>query len=192
MYQLYLDTTNKNLTVVLLQNNNVLVSNSFDAWQKQTEFALPTINELLVKCQLKLKDINQVVIAAGPGSYTGIRVAITFVKTLKVLNPSLSIFSVNSLLLQIGLQKAVSILPAYNKKSYLAAYDKGKIIIAPQLVDNNAKKGIISDLSHYVLIENLQDCDIISNFQSLVSNFNEIKLIDILQPYYINDPFSQA
>lgn len=192
MYQLYLDTTNKNLTVVILQNNNVLVNSSFDAWQKQTELALPTISELLVQCQLKLKDINQVVIATGPGSYTGIRVAITFVKTLKVLNPSLSIFSVNSLLLQIGLQKAVSILPAYNKKSYLAAYDKGKNIIAPQLVDNNAKKGIISDLSHYVLIENLQGCDIISNFKSLVSHFNEIKLIDTLQPYYINDPFSQA
>ncbi|WP_308149709.1 tRNA (adenosine(37)-N6)-threonylcarbamoyltransferase complex dimerization subunit type 1 TsaB [Spiroplasma sp. AdecLV25b] len=192
MYQLFLDTTNKKLTVVLLQNNNILVSTSFDAWQKQTELALTTIDKLLVKCQLKLKDINQVVIASGPGSYTGIRIAFTFVKTLKVLNPLLSIFIVNSLLLQVGLQKAVSILLAYNKKSYLAVYDKGKIIIAPQLVDNNAKIGIVSDLLNYVLIEDLQGCDIVSNFQSLVPHFTEIKSINELQPCYINDPFSQA
>ncbi|WP_342276792.1 tRNA (adenosine(37)-N6)-threonylcarbamoyltransferase complex dimerization subunit type 1 TsaB [Spiroplasma endosymbiont of Nebria brevicollis] len=192
MYQLYLDTTNRKLTVVLLQNNNILESTSFDAWQKQTELALTTINELLVKCQLKLKDINQVVIAAGPGSYTGIRVALTFVKTLKILNPLLFTFIVNSLLLQVGLRKAVSILLAYNKKSYLAVYDQGKTIITPQLVDNNTKIGIVNDLSNFEIIEDLQDCDIISNFQSLVHHFTEIKSIDELQPCYINYPFSQA
>lgn len=192
MYQLYLDTTNKKLTVIILQNNNILASASFEAWQKQTELALNTINELLVKCQLNLKAINQIVIATGPGSYTGIRVAITFVKTLKVLNPLLSIFTVNSLLLQVGLQKSISILQAYNKKSYLAVYDKGKTIIAPQLVDDNAKVGIVSDLTDYLLIKDLQDCDIISNFQSLTKYFTKIKTFEELQPCYINDPFSQS
>ncbi|WP_338960461.1 MULTISPECIES: tRNA (adenosine(37)-N6)-threonylcarbamoyltransferase complex dimerization subunit type 1 TsaB [unclassified Spiroplasma] len=190
MYQLYLDTTNNKLTVVILQGNKILASSSFIAWQKQTELAIPTITNLLVKCKIKLKDISKVVIANGPGSYTGIRVAITFVKTLKVLNSFLTVFTINSLLLQAGLIKSISVLSAYNNKSYLAVCDNGKIIIQPQLVDENAKIGIISDLLDYKIIENLEKCNIVENFQKLSPYFIEVKNMEDLQPYYINDPFS--
>lgn len=190
MYQLYLDTTNKKLTVMILQNNKILASSSFDAWQKQTELTISTITNLLEKCQIKLKDVTKVVIANGPGSYTGIRVAITFVKTLKVLNHFLTVFTINSLLLQVGLIKSISILSAYNNKSYLAVCDKGKIIIQPQLVDENAKIGIINDLLEYKVIENFEQCNIIENFQKLSPYFIEVKKIEDLQPCYINDPFS--
>ncbi|MBP1525755.1 MAG: tRNA (adenosine(37)-N6)-threonylcarbamoyltransferase complex dimerization subunit type 1 TsaB [Spiroplasma ixodetis] len=190
MYQLYLDTTNNKLTVVILQVNKILASSSFIAWQKQTELAIPTITNLLVKCKIKLKDISKVVIANGPGSYTGIRVAITFVKTLKVLNSFLTVFTINSLLLQAGLIKSISVLSAYNNKSYLAVCDNGKIIIQPQLVDENAKIGIISDLLDYKIIENLEKCNIVENFQKLSPYFIEVKNMEDLQPYYINDPFS--
>ncbi|WP_342218794.1 tRNA (adenosine(37)-N6)-threonylcarbamoyltransferase complex dimerization subunit type 1 TsaB [Spiroplasma endosymbiont of Amphimallon solstitiale] len=190
MYQLYLDTTNNKLTVVILQGNKILASSSFIAWQKQTELAIPTITNLLVKCKIKLKDISKVVIANGPGSYTGIRVAITFVKTLKVLNSFLTVFTINSLLLQTGLIKSISVLSAYNNKSYLAVCDNGKIIIQPQLVDENAKIGIISDLLDYKIIENLEKCNIVENFQKLSPYFIEVKNMEDLQPYYINDPFS--
>ncbi|WP_395473437.1 tRNA (adenosine(37)-N6)-threonylcarbamoyltransferase complex dimerization subunit type 1 TsaB [Spiroplasma endosymbiont of Nomada rufipes] len=190
MYQLYLDTTNNKLTVVILQANKILASSSFIAWQKQTELAIPTITNLLVKCKIKLKDISKVVIVNGPGSYTGIRVAITFVKTLKVLNSFLTVFTINSLLLQAGLIKSISVLSAYNNKSYLAVCDNGKIIIQPQLVDENAKIGIISDLLDYKIIENLEKCNIVENFQKLSPYFIEVKNMEDLQPYYINDPFS--
>ncbi|WP_342272862.1 tRNA (adenosine(37)-N6)-threonylcarbamoyltransferase complex dimerization subunit type 1 TsaB [Spiroplasma endosymbiont of Acasis viretata] len=190
MYQLYLDTTNNKLTVVILQGNKILASSSFIAWQKQTELAIPTITNLLVKCKIKLKDISKVVIANGPGSYTGIRVAITFVKTLKVLNSFLTVFTINSLLLQAGLIKSISVLSAYNNKSYLAVCDNEKIIIQPQLVDENAKIGIISDLLDYKIIENLEKCNIVENFQKLSPYFIEVKNMEDLQPYYINDPFS--
>ena len=190
MYKLYLDTTNKNLTVVISQDNTILAASSFVAWQKQTELAIDTINNLLIKCNLKLRDINEVVLANGPGSYTGIRVAITFVKTLKVLNPLLRIFIINSLFLQVGMQKAISILPAYNNKYYLAVYEDAKLIIKPQLVDINAKNGIINDLSSFKVVENFENVDIVSNFQLLSPYFIEVKAIAQLQPYYINDPFS--
>lgn len=190
MYQLYLDTTNNKLTVVILHGNKILASSSFIALQKQTELAITTITNLLVKCKIKLKDISKVVIANGPGSYTGIRVSITFVKTLKVLNSFLTVFTINSLLLQAGLIKSISVLTAYNNKSYLAVCDNGKIIIQPQLVDENAKIGIISDLLDYKIIENLEKCNIVENFQKLSPYFIEVKNIEDLQPYYINDPFS--
>ena len=190
MYQLYLDTTNKKLIVMILQDDKILASSSFNAWQKQTELTIPTISKLLAKCKIKLKNISKVVIANGPGSYTGIRVAITFVKTLKILNHFLTVFTINSLLLQVGLTKSISILSAYNNKSYLAVCDNGKIVIPPQLVDENAKIGIIGDLLDYQVIENLENGNIIKNFQNLSPYFIEVKNIENLQPYYINDPFS--
>lgn len=192
MYQLYLDTTNQKLVVVILKNDKILASTSMNAWQQQTELAIPLITNLLAKCKIKLANITKVVIANGPGSYTGIRVAITFVKTLKVLNHFLTIFTINSLLLQVGLIKAISILPAYNNKSYLAVCDNGEIIISPQLVDENTKNGIINDLLEYKIIENFEQCDIVKNFQELSPYFIEVKNLENLQPYYINDPFTTS
>lgn len=189
MYKLYLDSSGIILTILVTKNNQVLASYSKPAFQKQTELALKTIDEILKKINISLKEINEVMITNGPGSYTGVRVAITFAKTLSVLNPRIKIFTINSLLLQAGLKKAISILTGYNNKSYLAVYDQGKEIITTQLVTEDAKKGIISDLQGYIVVSDFQDVDIVANFLILQEKAKTISKIEELQPLYIGDNF---
>ncbi|MBE4703823.1 tRNA (adenosine(37)-N6)-threonylcarbamoyltransferase complex dimerization subunit type 1 TsaB [Spiroplasma platyhelix] len=189
MYKLYLDSSGAILTIVVTKDDQVLASYSKPAFQKQTELALKTIDEILTKIKISLKEIDEVMITNGPGSYTGVRVAITFAKTLSVLNPRIKIFVINSLLLQAGLQKTISILSGYNNKSYLAVYDRGKEIITTQLVTEDAKQGIISDLQGYQVVSDFQDVDIVANFLVLQENAKDINKLEELQPLYLGDNF---
>lgn len=189
MYKLYLDSSSAILTIVVTKDGQMLASHSKPAFQKQTELALKTIDEILKKLNLSLKEINEVTITNGPGSYTGIRVAITFAKTLAVLNPKIKIFVINSLLLQAGLKKVISVISGYNEKSYLAVYDQGKEIITTQLVSEDAKKGIINDLQGYQVVSDFEDVDIIANFLVLQEQAKAITKLEELQPLYIGDNF---
>ncbi|MDQ7982638.1 MAG: tRNA (adenosine(37)-N6)-threonylcarbamoyltransferase complex dimerization subunit type 1 TsaB [Spiroplasma sp.] len=188
MYKLYLDCSGAILTIIVTKSNQVLASFSNSAAQKQTELAVETINNLLTKTKLSLKDINEVIITTGPGSYTGVRVGISFVKTLAVLNPKLKVFTVNTLLLQAGLKKAISIIAGYNQKSYLAVYNQGKEVIAPQLVTETAKQGIINDLKDFEVLIDYKTSNIIDNFLILNSKSDQIKVED-LKPLYLGDNF---
>lgn len=189
MHKLYLDSSGAILTIIVTKDNQVLASYSKPAFQKQTELALKTIDEILKEIKISLQEIDEVMITNGPGSYTGVRVAITFAKTLSVLNPKIKIFAINSLLLQAGLKKAISIITGYNDKSYLAVYDQGKEIISTQLVTEDAKNGIINDLQGYDVVSDFQNVDIVANFLILQTKAKTINKLEELQPLYIGDNF---
>lgn len=191
MYSLFLDTSNKFLITILVKNNEIIDSLKLESFQKQTELALKSINELLDKNSISLKNIAEVKLVIGPGSYTGVRVSITFAKTLKALNHDLKIYAINSLLFQSANKKVVSIISGYNNKNYLAVYDFNKEIISPQLVNEAAKMGIISDLKDYNVVEDYKNIDFLENFLSLQDNFVYINNIDDLQPLYIVDNFKK-
>lgn len=189
MNKLFLDCSGANLTIIVLRDNQVLTSFSGSAIQKQTELAVTTINKLLTEVKISLKQIDQVIVTIGPGSYTGIRVGISFAKTLVVFNPKVKIFTINTLLLQAGLKKAISVLTGYNQKSYLAVYNQGKEVIAPQLVSEAAKEGIINDLKGFELLTDFKTINIINNFLLLTAELKQIDALEELKPLYLGGNF---
>ena len=84
MFVILLDSSNTSLTVGLANENGVLDSTSYEAWQSQSEHMIPELDTLLNKHNVSYKDISDVVISIGPGSYTGVRIAITIAKTIAV------------------------------------------------------------------------------------------------------------
>ncbi|WP_261810689.1 tRNA (adenosine(37)-N6)-threonylcarbamoyltransferase complex dimerization subunit type 1 TsaB [Levilactobacillus humaensis] len=79
---LAIDTSNRPLSVAVLDDSNVLAAITVTVHQKHAEYLLPEIERLLAMAELKPTDLDRVVVAAGPGSYTGIRIAVTTAKTL--------------------------------------------------------------------------------------------------------------
>jgi len=79
---LAIDTSNRPLSVAVLDDTTVLAAITVTVHQKHAEYLLPEIERLLAMADLKPTDLDRVVVAAGPGSYTGIRIAVTTAKTL--------------------------------------------------------------------------------------------------------------
>ncbi|MGO1969348.1 MAG: tRNA (adenosine(37)-N6)-threonylcarbamoyltransferase complex dimerization subunit type 1 TsaB [Levilactobacillus brevis] len=79
---LAIDTSNRPLSVAVLDDTTVLAAITVTIHQKHAEYLLPEIERLLAMAALKPGDLDRVVVAAGPGSYTGIRIAVTTAKTL--------------------------------------------------------------------------------------------------------------
>ncbi|HLQ73119.1 MAG TPA: tRNA (adenosine(37)-N6)-threonylcarbamoyltransferase complex dimerization subunit type 1 TsaB [Bacillota bacterium] len=82
MNVLAIDTTNHILGVALLSNNKVLGEIVTDSKRGQTERLMPAIEFIMNEASMVPEQLDRIVVAEGPGSYTGVRIGITTAKTL--------------------------------------------------------------------------------------------------------------
>ncbi len=82
MYSLLINSANQPLSVAVLQDGKVLVTHTTTVKRNHSIQLMPLIEFLLVQCELKAKDLDEIIVAEGPGSYTGLRIGVTTAKTL--------------------------------------------------------------------------------------------------------------
>ncbi|MGR3741387.1 tRNA (adenosine(37)-N6)-threonylcarbamoyltransferase complex dimerization subunit type 1 TsaB [Companilactobacillus sp. DQM5] len=82
MKTLAFDTSNTVLSVSIDEDGKQLSSYFSDEKKTHSITLLPAIDESLKKAELTMKDIDQIIVAQGPGSFTGVRIAVTTAKTL--------------------------------------------------------------------------------------------------------------
>ena len=82
MKTIVMDTANKYLVVALFEDGKCIDKIQQEGNRKQSEYAIVCLQELLEKHQLQILDFDEMVITIGPGSYTGVRVALTIAKTI--------------------------------------------------------------------------------------------------------------
>ena len=76
------DTSNQPLTVSLAEDNNVLRVFTTNEARNHSIQLLPAIETTLAEQQWALSDIDRIVVAQGPGSFTGLRIGVTVAKML--------------------------------------------------------------------------------------------------------------
>ncbi len=76
------DTSNKTLTVSVMDKNNLLGEITTNVNKNHSVTLMPAIADLMEKVALTPQDIDRIVVAQGPGSYTGLRIGVTTAKTL--------------------------------------------------------------------------------------------------------------
>ena len=79
---LALDVTGENLVVALYNGNDVLWDIPKATGKRHNSLVMPTIEDLLEKAKLSIKDIDVYACVVGPGSFTGIRIGIATIKAL--------------------------------------------------------------------------------------------------------------
>ena len=79
---LAIDTSNNTLGVALVNDNQVAGELITNVKKNHSVRAMPAIEQLMRDCEIKPKDLDKIVVAKGPGSYTGVRIGVTIAKTL--------------------------------------------------------------------------------------------------------------
>ena len=80
MISLCMDSAYKALVLGLYKDGTLIDGVSIEAFKKQSETIFVELNQLFGKTGLDYKDVDEVIITDGPGSYTGIRIAMTIAK----------------------------------------------------------------------------------------------------------------
>lgn len=82
MKLLAMDTSNQTLAVAVLEDTKLLAQFQMNRKMNHSLTLMPAIESVMQASGLKPKELDRIVVAQGPGSYTGIRIAVTTAKTL--------------------------------------------------------------------------------------------------------------
>ena len=172
MKTIIMDSANKYLVVALYEDEKCLASLQEEGNRKQSEYAIVYLQKLLQENQLKISDFDEMVITIGPGSYTGVRVALTIAKTLNA-TMNLKIKTVSSLKAMAGMKKAISILDARSKKLFLGIYNEGKVIVEDCLINMGEFENYQKKYSDYEIVGDTSLVGLPEQEINLVKNIDE-------------------
>lgn len=96
MRLLHIDTSNQPLSVAITEGNEVLAEFNSGMRINHSITMMSQIESLLEYTKLDMKDIEGIVVAKGPGSYTGLRIGVTAAKTL-AYTLNIPLYAVSSL-----------------------------------------------------------------------------------------------
>ncbi len=125
MITLCMDTSTQYLVIALIRDDQILAKFQEKCWKKQSEELFPRLMELMKQAGLQPEDIGQVVVSEGPGSYTGVRIAMTVAKVFCAMR-NLPIAVVGTLQLFAGMEpRARVVLDARGGRVYTGVYEYG-------------------------------------------------------------------
>ena len=130
MKVLAFDTSSKALSVALLEDENRLAELTLTIKKNHSITLMPTIEFLMASIDWKPTDLDRIVVAEGPGSYTGLRIAVATAKTL-AQTLKIDLVGVSSLLALVpeeieGL--AIPVMDARRNHVYAGFYQEDQLV----------------------------------------------------------------
>ena len=165
--KLFIDSSQSRFIAALIENNKVIFSSNIE-----TKYKVEEIIKFFDNVP-NLHKIEDIYINLGPGSFTGARIALLYVRTLAQLNNQIKIYTTNTYSLLSSLNKKFFqrkfFIFATKNKSYLLTNKSVKI------VNKHAKE---SQINYDLLL---------SNFDKFLNTFT-LSSIENLQPTYASQP----
>lgn len=193
-YLILLDSSNTSLTVALSTKERIIESISYEAWQTQSEHMIPELSKLLNAYKVNKEDIDGVIVSIGPGSYTGVRIALTIAKTISI-SLGANVYPVSSLqILKSDKKPSICLINARSNRSYIGVYANEKCLLKDQILTNEEVKDYIAQHPDYVVCGQTNYLGIdgyISNIAiemlSLLPHINPHEDPRALKPVYLKD-----
>ncbi|MGT2716643.1 tRNA (adenosine(37)-N6)-threonylcarbamoyltransferase complex dimerization subunit type 1 TsaB [Streptococcus respiraculi] len=132
MKVLALDTSNQALAVALVENGRLQTEMTLAVKKNHSISLMPTIDFLMQSVGWQPSDVERIVVAQGPGSYTGLRIGVATAKTLAY---TLGVDLVGISSLQVLVPKeldgvVVPVIDARRNHVYAGFYENGQAVKA--------------------------------------------------------------
>lgn len=186
MNTIVMDTSNNYLAIALYQDGKEIENRQIEALKKQSELAIPYLEEMMDHYGLVMKDMDEMIISIGPGSYTGVRIALTIAKTLAAILP-IRIKAISSLAMLAGKQKAITMIDARGKKVYVGRYDQGRLLDEECLMSVDEFEEYKAGYPDYPVITYDDPISICRHLYLLSDLYDYIDDCDALVPKYIKE-----
>lgn len=186
MITLCMDTSHTWLALGLIRDDQIIAKVQKECWKRQSEEIFPNLISMMDSVHLQPEDIDQIVISEGPGSYTGVRIAMTIAKVFCAMR-NLPLYTVPTLLLYAGKENCRVVMDARGKRVYTCLYENGKALEEQRAVAiADLKLGdekIIGDGSLVGKEDNWPD--IIQHFLDLKDAWKKADNVHLVVPEYL-------
>jgi tRNA threonylcarbamoyl adenosine modification protein YeaZ len=207
---LIISNTLKNILVVLQDEKNKIYTRILTE-NKSGNYLAKAIKEVVEESKANIKNIDEFGIDIGPGSFTGIRVAISTLQGLLIDNPEKEVYtffssdvlyrSVVNNNHDLKKKKLAVLKRARENAAYASVYEDGKRIFGPQMVFEDF---LINSMNNCILINEeaeyfknkykLENEVFYSNIEeeSLIAETLKGKRVKIknLEPLYLQKPLA--
>ena len=126
MISMFIDTSLSDVSIALIKDGKLLskINNSIPG--EHSIYVTKYIDDILKKCNLSPKDVNEIIVVNGPGSFTGIRIGVTIAKIFAYLEKIriVSITSLQARVIGIKSKYILSTIDAKHNNYYIGLYDE--------------------------------------------------------------------
>lgn len=142
---LFLDTSSFFVSVAILEDSNVLYLYQDEIYDDMSSKIMPIIEEGFNKVDFNINDIDKIIVANGPGSFTGVRIGVTIAKVLA--------WSLKKDIITVSSLELLATTP-FNTKYIIPMIDARRGYVYAGVYDNNLNS-VLED--QYIKYDDLKD-----------------------------------
>ena len=129
MICLFFDTSSDLLKVSLIKDNKIIFDKELYTKNDHSSYLVPTIDEAFKSNNIDFKELDEIIVGNGPGSFTGTRISIAVAKTY-AFSFNIPVYMISSLEELIydndGYDFYVPIIEEKKENLYFSIFDKDK------------------------------------------------------------------
>lgn len=129
MICLFFDTSSDLLKVSLIKDDKIIFDKELHTKNDHSSYLVPTIDEAFKSNNIDFKELNEIIVGNGPGSFTGTRISIAVAKTY-AFSFNIPVYMISSLEELIydndGYDFYVPIIEEKKDNLYFSIFDKDK------------------------------------------------------------------
>lgn len=121
---LAIDTAGPYLSVALAKNDKVIAQYKSKSQRSHSDELAPSVGKLLKKTKIKPKDIDLYALSIGPGSFTGLRIGVAFIKGMNLFfnKPVVAVPTLDAMASMVDVEIVCPIVDAKRQNVYTAIY----------------------------------------------------------------------
>jgi tRNA threonylcarbamoyladenosine biosynthesis protein TsaB len=131
----------------IARDNEILAALSEPMSRGQAERLAPMVKETAEAAAIAFADLDRIVVTTGPGSFTGVRVGLSFARALALAlaRPCIGISTLEGLAFETGQGGLRAALVETPGAAYAALYEEGAPLLAPRAVEKGQAHQIVRD-----------------------------------------------
>jgi len=135
MNYLAIDTSGKNLTIVISKNDKIYTYYDSECGVGHSVNLMPKVEQLAIECDFDFNSADFFACVVGAGSFTGIRIGISTIKAMcfAYKKPCLSITSFDTLAYNEK-GKILAVIDAKHNGFYVCGYQDEQIVLEPSYI----------------------------------------------------------